>query len=249
MKSVGETMAIGRTFRESLQKALRGLEIGHFGLGGGKKDLWGTDKQPTKDEIQSKLAIPNENRIFYIRYALKFGMSVEHIHETTDIDPWFLRSIEQLVKLEDEIRAISRLDDASPELIRRAKENGFSDAQLAFWWDCSQMEVRDHRKGLNIVATFKQVDTCAAEFEAYTPYYYSTYESEDETPAKLPGKKRIMILGGGPNRIGQGIEFDYCCCQAAFALEDLGIESIMVNSNPETVSTTMTRLTICSSNR
>ena len=237
MKSVGETMAIGRTFRESLQKALRGLEIGHFGLGGGKKDLWGTDKQPTREEIQSKLAIPNADRIFYLRYALKFGMSVEHIHETTDIDPWFLRNLEQLVRLEDEIRLISRLEDASPELIRRAKEDGFSDAQLAFWWDCSQMEVRQRRKDLNIVATFKQVDTCAAEFEAYTPYYYSTYEMEDETPPKEPGKKRILILGGGPNRIGQGIEFDYCCCHAAFALKELGIESIMVNSNPETVST------------
>ncbi len=237
MKSVGETMAIGRTFRESLQKALRGLEIGHFGLGGGKKDLWGTDKQPTKDEIQSKLSIPNAERMFYLRYALKFGMTVEQIHETTDIDPWFLRNLEQLVKLEDEIRSVGRLEDASPDLIRRAKKDGFSDAQLAFWWDCSQMEVRNRRKGMGIVATFKQVDTCAAEFEAHTPYYYSTYEQEDETPAKSPGKKRIMILGGGPNRIGQGIEFDYCCCQAAFAMEELGIESIMVNSNPETVST------------
>ncbi len=237
MKSVGETMAIGRTFRESLQKALRGLEIGHFGLGGGKKDLWGTSQQPTKDEIQSKLAIPNAERIFYLRYALKFGMSVEDIHQISDIDPWFLRNLEQLVRLEDEIRSISRLQDASVELLTRAKKDGFSDAQLAFWWDCSQMEVRDYRKRLGIVATFKQVDTCAAEFEAHTPYYYSTYEQEDETPPKTPGKKRIMILGGGPNRIGQGIEFDYCCCQAAFAMEELGIESIMVNSNPETVST------------
>ncbi len=237
MKSVGETMAIGRTFRESLQKALRGLEIGHFGLGGGKKDLWGTSQQPTKDEIQSKLAIPNAERIFYLRYALKFGMSVEDIHQISDIDPWFLRNLEQLVRLEDEIRSISRLQDASVELLTRAKKDGFSDAQLAFWWDCSQMEVREYRKRLGIVATFKQVDTCAAEFEAHTPYYYSTYEQEDETPPKTPGKKRIMILGGGPNRIGQGIEFDYCCCQAAFAMEELGIESIMVNSNPETVST------------
>ena len=237
MKSVGETMAIGRTFRESLQKALRGLEIGHFGLGGGKKDLWGTSQQPTKDEIQSKLAIPNAERIFYLRYALKFGMSVEDIHQISDIDPWFLRNLEQLVRLEDEIRSISRLQDASVELLTRAKKDGFSDAQLAFWWDCSQMEVRDYRKRLGIVATFKQVDTCAAEFEAHTPYYYSTYEQEDETPPKTPGKKRIMILGGGPNRIGQGIEFDYCCCQAAFAMKELGIESIMVNSNPETVST------------
>lgn len=237
MKSVGETMAIGRTFRESLQKALRGLEIGQFGLGGGKKDLWGTDKQPSEDEIISKLSIPNEERMFYLRYALKHGMTVEQMHDTTDIDPWYLRNLEQLVQLEDEIRAAGRLQDASEDLLRRAKQDGFSDAQLAFWWETSQLEVRNRRKALGIEATFKQVDTCAAEFEAYTPYYYSTYEQEDETPAKEPGKKRIMILGGGPNRIGQGIEFDYCCCQAAFALEELGIESIMVNSNPETVST------------
>lgn len=237
MKSVGETMAIGRTFRESLQKALRGLEIGHFGLGGGKKDLWGTAAQPSKDDIISKLATPNEERIFYLRYALKIGMSVEELHENSDIDPWFLRNLRQLVDVESQIRDISRLSDASVALIRTAKENGFSDAQLAYWWDTSQVEVRARRKALGIEATFKQVDTCAAEFEAHTPYYYSTYEQEDETPAKEAGKKRIMILGGGPNRIGQGIEFDYCCCQAAFALEELGIESIMVNSNPETVST------------
>ena len=237
MKSVGETMAIGRTFRESLQKALRGLEIGHFGLGGGKKDLWGTDKQPSRDEIQSKLSTPNEARIFYLRYALKSGMTIDEIFSLCEIDRWFLRNLQQLVGIEDQIRQIRRLEDASPDLIRLAKKNGYSDAQLAFWWDCSEMDVRQCRKGLGIVATFKQVDTCAAEFEAYTPYYYSTYEQEDETPAKTPGKKRIMILGGGPNRIGQGIEFDYCCCQAAFALKELGIESIMVNSNPETVST------------
>lgn len=237
MKSVGETMAIGRTFRESFQKAVRGLEIGHFGLGGGKKDLWGTARQPSKDDIVAKLSIPNDERMFYLRYAIKEGMSVEEIHDICDIDPWFLRNLVQLVQVEDQIRATGRLEDASKELVRTAKQNGFSDAQLAFWWDTSQVEVRQRRKELGVEATFKQVDTCAAEFEAYTPYYYSTYEQEDETPAKEPGKKRIMILGGGPNRIGQGIEFDYCCCHAAFALADLGIESIMVNSNPETVST------------
>lgn len=237
MKSVGETMAIGRTFRESFQKALRGLEIGHFGLGGGKKDAWGTDRQPARDDITGKLSTPNDERVFYVRYALKLGMSVEEIHEITDIDPWFLRNIQQLVQLEDEIRAAGKAENADADLLRRAKQNGFSDAQLAFWWDTSQPEVRKRRKELGIEATFKQVDTCAAEFEAYTPYYYSTYEQEDETPPKEPGKKRVMILGGGPNRIGQGIEFDYCCCQAAFALKELGIESIMVNSNPETVST------------
>ena len=236
MKSVGETMAIGRTFKESLQKALRGLEIGHFGLGGGKKDLWGTPKQPTMDEIVSKLAKPNENRIFYIRFAFKAGMTIEQVHELTNIDPWFLDQIQQLVVMEVELRQVTRLDDAPAPLVWKAKRNGYSDQQLAFWWDSSEMDVRSYRKRLGIEATFKQVDTCAAEFEAYTPYYYSTYESEDETPAKGK-KKRIIILGGGPNRIGQGIEFDYCCCQASFALRELGIESIMVNSNPETVST------------
>lgn len=237
MKSVGETMAIGRTFKESLQKALRGLEIGHFGLGGGKKDLWGTEKQPSLNDIENKLATPNAERIFFLRYAFKAGMSVPHVHELTNIDPWFLQHIEELVQFEQEIRSFDRLAAVSDDLVRRAKRCGYSDRQLGGWWDATEMEVRRHRKARGIEATFKQVDTCAAEFEAYTPYYYSTYESEDETPPRKPGKKRIMILGGGPNRIGQGIEFDYCCCQASFALRELGIESIMVNSNPETVST------------
>ena len=236
MKSVGETMAIGRTFQESLQKALRGLEIGHFGLGGGKKDLWGTPKQPSMGDIRSMLSKPNEQRIFYIRYAFKAGMTVEQIFELTNIDPWFLDQIQSLVRVEEEIRQIEHLEQVSPELLRKAKRHGFSDQQLAFWWESTEMDVRSYRKQLGIVATFKQVDTCAAEFEAFTPYYYSSYEAEDETPAK-GDKKRIIILGGGPNRIGQGIEFDYCCCQASFALRELGIESIMVNSNPETVST------------
>ncbi|MCL4107090.1 UNVERIFIED_CONTAM: hypothetical protein GTU68_039082, partial [Idotea baltica] len=227
MKSVGETMAIGRTFTESLQKALRG----------GKKDLWGSANQPDKDEIHRKLSVPNCDRIFYLRYAFKSGMTTEDIFGLTAIDPWFLNSIRRIVEVEEEIRAVSGLADVPLWLMKRAKQHGFSDRQLADWWDKSELEVRAHRKKMGVEATFKQVDTCAAEFEAYTPYYYSTYESEDETPERKPGQKRIMILGGGPNRIGQGIEFDYCCCQAAFALEELGIESIMVNSNPETVST------------
>jgi carbamoyl-phosphate synthase large subunit len=237
MKSVGETMAIGRTFKESLQKALRGLEIGHFGLGGGKKDLWGTPKQPSVEEIEAKLATPNENRIFYIRYAIKAGLSLEAIFDLTKIDPWFLEHIRQLVQMEDELRQVHRLEDAPADLIHRAKRAGFSDMQLAGWWNSSEMDVRARRKSLGIIATFKQVDTCAAEFEAYTPYYYSTYETEDEAPLPRTDKRRIVILGGGPNRIGQGIEFDYCCCQASFALRELGIESVMINSNPETVST------------
>lgn len=237
MKSVGETMAIGRTFKESLQKALRGLEIGHFGLGGGKNDLWGTPKQPSKDTIQSKLSVPNEDRIFYIRYAFKLGLTTEQIHELSDIDPWFLNHIKQLVDFEGEIRQFSRLEDIDFAFMKKTKQYGYSDKQLAFWLDSTEMDVRQYRKGLGIEATFKQVDTCAAEFEAFTPYFYSTYEQEDETPGNPDHKRRIMILGGGPNRIGQGIEFDYCCCQASFALQELGIESIMVNSNPETVST------------
>ncbi len=237
MKSVGETMAIGRTFKESLQKALRGLEIGHFGLGGGNKDLWGTAKQPSKDVIQSKLSVPNEERIFYIRYAFKLGLTTEQIHELSDIDPWFLNHIRQLVDFEEAIRQLSRLEDVDFAFMKKIKQAGYSDKQLAFWLDSTEMDVRHYRKQLGVEATFKQVDTCAAEFEAFTPYFYSTYEDEDETPGNPDHKRRIMILGGGPNRIGQGIEFDYCCCQASFALQELGIESIMVNSNPETVST------------
>ncbi|MCX7423550.1 MAG: carbamoyl-phosphate synthase large subunit [Planctomycetia bacterium] len=236
MKSVGETMAIGRTFKESFQKAVRGLETGHFGLGGGKKDLWGTADQPGRDAIEPKLSIPNAERIHYIRYAFKAGMSVQEIFELTNIDPWFLNHLREIVEFEDRIRACGRMEAADATLVREAKRNGFSDQQLACWWDVTEMDVRRYRKRLGIEATFKQVDTCAAEFEAYTPYYYSTYEQEDETPTK-GDKKRVMILGGGPNRIGQGIEFDYCCCHASFALRELGIESIMVNSNPETVST------------
>ena len=237
MKSVGETMAIGRTFQESLQKALRGLEIGHFGLGGGKKDLWGTDEQPTRDEIEQKLAVPNAERIFYIRYGFKAGMSIEEINRLSYIDPWFLDQMQQIVLKEEEIRKVPTLADVTPEFLRDIKQFGFSDKQLSWWWDTTEMDVRRQRKALGIIPTYKAVDTCAAEFEAYTPYYYSTYETEDESPGPVSDKRRIMILGGGPNRIGQGIEFDYCCCQASFALRELGIETIMVNSNPETVST------------
>ncbi len=238
MKSVGETMAIGRTFKESFQKALRGLEIGHFGLGGGKKDLWESSLRPEEDEIRSKLSIPNSDRVFYIRYALLSGMDIDEVHRLTQIDFWFLRHLEEIVQLELELKKYSSIQSCPMELLVKAKKAGFSDQQLAGWWNVSELQIRDYRKKQGLEPVFKQVDTCAAEFEAYTPYYYSSYEQEDESPARNPEKpQRIMILGGGPNRIGQGIEFDYCCCQAAFALKDLGIESIMVNSNPETVST------------
>ncbi|HZZ72708.1 MAG TPA: carbamoyl-phosphate synthase large subunit, partial [Pirellulales bacterium] len=237
MKSVGETMAIGRTFKESFQKALRGLEVGSFGFGCDNKDLWGTPQQPSLDDIRPKLAIPNADRVWYLRYAFKAGMTLEQIHEITHIDPWFLEHLREIIELEEELRAHSDLESVGTPLLKKAKQFGFADRQLATLWHMSEMDIRAERKRRGIVATFKSVDTCAAEFEAYTPYYYSTYEDEDETPAKPAGGRRIMILGGGPNRIGQGIEFDYCCCHASFALRELGIESIMVNSNPETVST------------
>jgi carbamoyl-phosphate synthase large subunit len=235
MKSVGEVMAIGRTFKESLQKALRGLEVGRFGLGCDKKDLWGSSRQPTEDEIRPRLAIPTTERVWYIRYALLAGMNVDQIHAITGIDPWFLANIEELVQIERELRQVRTLETASDDLIRLAKQNGFSDRQLATLWETTESEVRQNRSRRGIRAVFKLVDTCAAEFEAVTPYYYSTYEHEDE--ARVGTKPRLVILGGGPNRIGQGIEFDYCCCQAAFALRADGYEVMMVNSNPETVST------------
>lgn len=247
MKSVGETMAIGRTFKESLQKALRGLETGRFGLGIDHKDLWNTPLQPTESEIHQKLATPNAERIWYIRYALKAGKSQQEVFQRTKIDPWFLTHIRELVEFEAVLQACPNLESASTDLLWQAKQMGFSDRQLAFVWHTSEMEVRRVRKARGVEPVYKLVDTCAAEFEAYTPYYYSTYErpfrtaagmaSEDETRVANTKADRIMILGGGPNRIGQGIEFDYCCCQAAFALKAAGYRTVMVNSNPETVST------------
>ena len=236
MKSVGETMAIGRTFKESFQKALRGLEVGSFGFGCDPQDLWGTSEEPDIDTIRSKLSVPNAHRPWYIRYAMKSGMSVEEINQLTNIDCWFLDHLARIVRMEDELRALTDPKAISAQLMHKAKQFGFSDRQLAYIWNLPEMEVRRLRKSLGVLTTFKSVDTCAAEFEAHTPYFYSTYELEDETPAKSDCK-RIVILGGGPNRIGQGIEFDYCCCHASFALRELGYESVMVNSNPETVST------------
>jgi carbamoyl-phosphate synthase large subunit len=237
MKSVGETMAIGRTFKESFQKALRGLEVGAFGFGADSKDLWYTDRRPDDEEIRSKLSRPNADRVWYLRYAILSGMSLQEIHTITAIDPWFLDQLHQIVQMENQLREIGSLSQLQVEQMRRAKQAGFSDRQLATLLGSDDQEVRSWRIARGIRATYKSVDTCAAEFEAYTPYYYSSYETEDETPPKESGKKRVMILGGGPNRIGQGIEFDYCCCHASYALLEIGIESIMVNSNPETVST------------
>ncbi|GBC63076.1 hypothetical protein DENIS_4065 [Desulfonema ishimotonii] len=239
MKSVGETMSIGRTFKESLQKAMRSLEIGRYGFGADGKDVADVEgKAPTPAEIERKLATPNSQRLFYLRYALLGGMSVDEIYEITGIDPWFLYQIRQIIELEQEITGggdvctEATLDES---LLRRAKAWGFSDIQLAHLTGSTENEVERYRKSLGIRPVYKLVDTCAAEFKAATPYYYSAYEEEDE--ARVSDRKKVMILGGGPNRIGQGIEFDYCCVHASFALREMDIESIMVNSNPETVST------------
>ncbi len=228
MKSVGEAMAIGRTFKEALQKSIRSLEIDRYGLGADGKD------NITEELLDKKLSIPNQDRVFYIKFAFEMGRSVDDIYSYTKIDPWFLNNIKQLVEFEKAFKDCSP-EDITSKLLCEAKRYGYSDRQLGYLCSCSEGRIRAMRKKLGVIATFKTVDTCAAEFEAYTPYYYSTYESEDEI---LPAaKEKIVILGSGPNRIGQGIEFDYCCVHASFALHDAGYETIMVNCNPETVST------------
>ncbi|MBD1924090.1 carbamoyl-phosphate synthase large subunit [Microcoleus sp. FACHB-831] len=229
MKSVGEAMAMGRTFNESFQKALRSLETGRAG--------WGCDKPeklPSLEQIRAGLRTPNPERIFTVRHAMLMGMTVEEIYELTAIDPWFLDKMQELLETEKFLKR-SKLGDLTKEELWDIKRQGFSDRQIAYATKTGEDEVRAYRKQLGIVPAYKLVDTCAAEFEAFTPYYYSTYEEESEV---LPSNKRkVMILGGGPNRIGQGIEFDYCCCHASYALRKEGFETIMVNSNPETVST------------
>jgi len=233
MKSVGEVMAIGRTFEEALQKAIRSLEIGRYGLG-----CDGKDREVTMDEIRNGLRYPNANRVFYIRYALQKGMSVEEIYELTKIDPWFIDKIRNLVEFEEKLKQIAKrmkISEVPKDILKKAKELGYSDRQLATIFKTTEREVRKVRKEKGVMAVYKMVDTCAAEFEAKTPYYYSTYEDENE--ALRSDRKKVMILGAGPNRIGQGIEFDYCCVHAVFSLKDEGYETIMVNCNPETVST------------
>jgi len=232
MKSVGETMAIGRVFKESFQKAFRGLEIGcsGFGLNPKSDEFDATDANKLEDILKQGSA----ERLFYIHCALKRGIDLKTLHDWTGIDPWFLNSLKQLSDFEAKLLD-AKEESAQNALIRPAKRWGYSDNQLANAWGFTDLEIRNKRKSLGILPTYKMVDTCAAEFESYTPYYYSTYESENEV---IPtNKKKIMILGGGPNRIGQGIEFDYCCVHASMALQEAGIETIMVNSNPETVST------------
>lgn len=241
MKSVGEVMSIGRTFKESLQKALRSLETGNYGL----EEV---DSDPEK--IRTNLRIPGMRRLWYIAQAMRTGLPVDKIHEYTRIDPWFLNNVKQLIEMEERIKK-SEVKD----VLREAKENGFSDRRLAHLFNLEEMEIRRLRKEYNIRPVYKMVDTCAAEFAAYTPYLYSTYEKpfyrltgNDQPPgsatspeaaceANPTDRKKIIILGSGPNRIGQGIEFDYCCVHAVFALGELGYETIMVNCNPETVST------------
>ena len=232
MKSVGEAMAIGRTFKESFQKALRSLEIGCRGFGGGGK--FGGSQCPSVDKIRKGLVRPTAERVFYIRYAMLSGMTDEEIREYTCIDIWFLRQLRGLVEIEKELskKGLLNLDE---DLLRRAKEAGFTDLQISEICGTKIRNIKQLRKEFGINTVYRLVDTCAAEFKALTPYYYSTYGVEGEI---MPSdKKKVMIIGGGPNRIGQGIEFDYCCVHAAFALREAGYETLMINSNPETVST------------
>ncbi len=231
MKSVGEAMAIGRTFKQAFMKAIRSLELGS------KTQLFGQPVDATDEEVtalQRQLVIPNDRRMWALFRALERGWSVEHLHELTRIDPWFLTQFAELVQLGRETAAAG-IDGLTPERIRTLKRNGFGDVDIATLLKVKEPVVRERRLAAGITPAFKRIDTCAAEFESYTPYFYSSYD--DECESEPSSKKKIVILGSGPNRIGQGIEFDYCCCHAAFALRDLGYETVMINCNPETVST------------
>ncbi len=288
MKSVGEAMSIGRTFKESLQKAIRSMEVKRFGLGLDKNDVWlaaqrtpdapapdpdaagphdpgagdlvAADGSPViwpiaEERLTRKLSVPSQGRLYFVRYAFKMGWTLDRVYDLTKIDRWFLDQIQQLCEFEDVLCRYDTLEDVPRDVLFEAKRLGYSDPQLAqlYLGDISTqtiLAVRAHRKQLAIEPVYKLVDTCAAEFDAITPYFYSTYEpgfteidaSGAERPVlddevRISDRKKIVILGGGPNRIGQGIEFDYCCCQASFACRDMNLESVMINSNPETVST------------
>ncbi|MDE0170401.1 MAG: carbamoyl-phosphate synthase large subunit [bacterium] len=230
MRSVGEAMAIGRTFPEALQKALRSLEVGRYGLNAdpGERTVRGL----SDEQLAASVGTPTSGRIFQVAEALRRGWSVEGLGRATGIDPWFLDQMAEVCEVRAELE-----DAAAPEagLVRQAKRMGFSDAQLGYLWQRPEIEIREFRRSCGIRPTYKRVDTCAAEFEARTPYFYSTYE--DESEVEDSDRPRVVILGSGPNRIGQGIEFDYCCVHASFALREAGYETVMVNCNPETVST------------
>ncbi|MBW2329230.1 MAG: carbamoyl-phosphate synthase large subunit, partial [Deltaproteobacteria bacterium] len=231
MKSVGETMAIGRTFKEAFQKGIRSLEIGRMGFGfDGKEEM----QDLHQDDLELGLTKPNSRRFCYLFEAMRRGMSTDRIYDLSRIDPWYLTNLQQIVDMGRTIRDRG-FAGLNADFLFAVKQYGFSDAQLAYLTGTSEDDIRQLRNDHAIKPVYKLVDTCAAEFESYTPYYYSTYDQENES---FPSdRKKIIILGGGPNRIGQGIEFDYCCVHASFALEEIGVESIMVNSNPETVST------------
>ena len=233
MKSVGEVMAIGRTFKESLQKALVSLEIGKTGFDEifAMEDL---SKSEIKEEIINYLKRPTDKRMWYIGEAFRAGFTIDEVHGYTKIDRWFLNKIYEIIKFEEHLKGLS-IEKIGTDTLKLSKEMGFSDKRLAKLLKCSESDVETKRKSARITPVYKRVDTCAAEFESYTPYLYSTYEEECE--ADTTNKEKVVILGGGPNRIGQGIEFDYCCVHACFALSEIGYETIMVNCNPETVST------------
>ncbi|MGI8407386.1 MAG: carbamoyl-phosphate synthase large subunit, partial [Actinomycetota bacterium] len=228
MKSVGEVMAIGRTFVEAIQKACRSLEQDFTGLGGHMSEL-------TDERLRELLTIPTDLRLHAIEEALYRGMAPGEVGALTYVDPWFLAQVSRLASFRRELTAVESLEDLDAADVRAAKRMGFSDAQIGTAVGATETAIREYRKSLGILPTYKTVDTCAAEFEAETPYHYSTYEEEDEVRAS--DRRKVLILGSGPNRIGQGIEFDYCCVHAAFALRDAGFETIMLNCNPETVST------------
>ena len=237
MKSVGEAMAIGRTFKEALLKALRSLEIGIFGLEDVSESVKGMENKTADnlEELREILRQPHWNRLWHVAAALRQGMDIDEIYKLTGLDPWFLSNIEQILQLEKEFRETGSLEKISREKLTQAKQYGFADPYLAELLGCKAAALAEKRAGFGLYPVYKRVDTCGAEFEAHTPYLYSTYEEECE--ASPTDRKKIMILGGGPNRIGQGIEFDYCCVHASFALKEAGFETIMVNCNPETVST------------